>query len=886
MTLVHRLSSIVRWIFRRDRAEQELDQELQTYLELSAAARVRDGVEPSEARRLARLELGGVEQAKERVRTARHGAWLDEIGGDIRYGCRVLTKQRGFTALVVLTLALGIGANTAIFSLIDALLLRWLPVHNPQQLVQITFGMSGEDELSDSFSYAMVNALAKQDAIFDGVAGFSGNTFNVGRPGSITRTQGALVTGEFYVTLGLQPQIGRLLSRDDDLPGAPLVAVISDGYWERQFARSPTAVGQTIPISGVPVTIVGVSPRGFVGANVGAVAEITMPVGALVWVEPDAASLLGPGNFWLRVLARPAHGAGIAQAEARLAAAWRNVIEPVVAPHWPESRRRSVIDGVPHLSAGGTGWTYLRTIYVTPLLVLMGMVAVVLFIAAANVASLLLARATARQREIAVRLAIGAGRGRVIRQLLIESGLLSLIGATAGIGLAWLSGSFLVNLIAMGPGQMIFDLSPNWRVLAFTSAVAIATAFSLGVVPALHKTAMSPIDGLRHDTRAVAHRSRLLPMLVSAQVALSLVLLIGSALFVRTLQNLYRFDPGFQTEGVLLVDIEGRRTGVASDLVRELRQIPGVVSASVSTHTPLSGSRWSEPAVPAGQPIPENDNALFVGAGPRFFETMGIQVLSGREFTDRDSVESPGVAMVNERYAQQHFAGRNPVGQHLAATVRGRVSNLEIVGLVKNASATELRTRPPATVYVAYAQLTGGFPTTLEIRAAGSLGRVAAAIQETLRRRLPNMPVDVRPLSAQVEATMVRERMLATLTTGFGALAVILAAVGLYGLLAYRVTQRTKEIGIRMAVGAQRAQVVALVLKGATLLVVAGIVTGLPAALLAARWIESMLFGLTSTDPVTIGAAIVTLALVALAAAYVPAWRAARVDPLPALRHE
>jgi ABC-type antimicrobial peptide transport system permease subunit len=265
---------------------------------------------------------------------------------------------------------------------------------------------------------------------------------------------------------------------------------------------------------------------------------------------------------------------------------------------------------------------------------------------------------------------------------------------------------------------------------------------------------------------------------------------------------------------------------------------------------------------------------------------MGIQVLSGREFTDRDSVESPGVAMVNERYAQQHFAGRNPVGQHLAATVRGRVSNLEIVGLVKNASATELRTRPPATVYVAYAQLTGGFPTTLEIRAAGSLGRVAAAIQETLRRRLPNMPVDVRPLSAQVEATMVRERMLATLTTGFGALAVILAAVGLYGLLAYRVTQRTKEIGIRMAVGAQRAQVVALVLKGATLLVVAGIVTGLPAALLAARWIESMLFGLTSTDPVTIGAAIVTLALVALAAAYVPAWRAARVDPLPALRHE
>jgi putative ABC transport system permease protein len=380
--------------------------------------------------------------------------------------------------------------------------------------------------------------------------------------------------------------------------------------------------------------------------------------------------------------------------------------------------------------------------------------------------------------------------------------------------------------------------------------------------------------------------SRVLPSLVSGQVALSLVLLVGAALFVRTLQNLRQFDPGFKAEGILLVDLEASRTPLPTDLLDVVSRVPGVASTSVSTHTPLSGSIWSEPAVPAGQTLPERDTAYFVGAGPRFFSTMGIPLLAGREFTDRDLADSVGVAVVNERYAQRFFENRNPVGEHLAAIVRGQKRDLEIVGVARNTRIASLRANPPATVYVAYAQLTGDFPTTIEIRASGALGQIATAVRAAIQARLPNAPVDVRQFSAQVTATMAQERMMATLAAGFGVLALTLASVGLYGLLAYTVARRTKEIGIRMALGAQRRRVVGLVLNGAARMVIAGIAIGLPAAWAASRLVESMLFGLKATDPVAIGVAVLLLAGVAQLAAYVPAWRASHVDPLTALRHE
>jgi len=890
MTLLHRLASVVDWLIHRKKAEQQLDEEVRSFVEMSTAAKIGDGVPPGEARRQALLELGGIEQAKERVRTNRHGALLDEIGRDVRYGCRTFVRQPGFAVVVVLILALGIGANTAIFTLIDALTLRWLPVRDPQELVQVTYRSREGERAMGALSYAIVGAFADQRDIFSGVAGFGGGSvFNVGSPGSVTRVPGIMITGGYYETLGLTPVAGRLITSDDDERGAPPVAVISYGYWERQFAADPAAVGRRLLINGADVTIVGVSPRGFIGANVGGIADIFVPVAALPHINPENAGLLGLGNFWLDALARLRPGVSMKEAQARLAAVWPQIADPLIPPHWPASQRTSIAEATFELSPGGTGRSYLRQIYQTPLVVLMAMVALVLLIACANIGSLFLARASARQREIAVRVAIGAGRARIVRQLLIESLLLSFAGAAIGIFVAWISGRFLVDLMSTGPAPVVFDLTPNLHVLLFTGGVAIATAVFFGVIPALQATAAGPSAALNEDTRTTASRSRLMPALMSAQVALSLVLLVGANLFVRTLQNLRKLDPGFRSEGVLLVDLEARQAGASQQLADDLQRLPGVVSASVSTHTPLSGAIWSEPAVPAGQVLPERDTAIFVGAGPHFFATMRIPLLAGREFTEQNSAGGAAVAIVNEKYAERYFGGQNPVGQHLLAKVRGRRKDLEVIGLVRNTNAAGLRRPAPATVYVSYSQLAAGdFPIypTIEILAAGGLEPVASAVRQTLRTRLPRETIEVRPLSAQVAATIVQERMMATLAAAFGVLALMLACIGLYGLLAYSVTRRTKEIGIRMALGAERSVVIAHVLKGAARLVLIGIGMGMPAALVASRWIESMLFGLKRTDPAAMAGAIVLLILAAQLAAYLPARRAARVDPLVALRHE
>jgi putative ABC transport system permease protein len=885
VTLLHRLASVLRWIVYRNRAETDLDDELRTFVDMAAADQIRNGATPEDARRLALMHIGGIEQTKEHVRTGRHGAWLDEIGRDARYAVRNCAANPGFTIVVVLTLALGIGANTAIFSLIDALMLRSLPVLNPQQLVQVKMGEPTKP--AAHFSYPIARALANRDDIFSTAAGFSaGWSFNVGSPGSVVVVRGALVTGAFYETLGLTPAEGRLLARADDELGAPLVAVISHGYWERQYASRRDIIGHAITISGVPVTIIGVSPRGFVGANVGEVADITMPVAAIPQFQPESAQLLERGNVWLRVLARPASGLSLTQATARLDATWRQISSELIAPGWPAFLRKQMADAVFQLSPGGTGWTSLRDQYTRPLIVLMAVVSLVLLIACANVASLLLARASSRQREIAVRLAIGAGRARIVRQLLIESTLVSLIGAVLGVALAWFTGRFLVTLISSGPFSVYVDLSPNWHVLGFTMALGIATALAFGTAPALQATAAQPSSALRADSRTTAATSRLLPLLVSGQVALSLVLLVGAGLFVRTLQNLQAVDPGFSSEGVLLVDLNTRPNPVPMAFLDDLRQTPGVVSASMSTHTPFNGATWSESAVPAGQQIPERENALFVGAAPGFFATMQIRLLAGREFSDSDTLNRPTVAIVNRAYAQRFFPDQNPVGQHLSAMVRGERKDLTIVGLAESTLTAALRLPPRATVYVAYAQLTGNLPTTIAFRVAGPPAQTGDAIRRLLQTKLPSAPIDVRPLSTQVSARMTQERMMATLASGFGMLAVVLACIGLYGLLACGVARRIKEIGVRMALGAERGRVMTMVAQRAARLVLVGIVVGLPAALAASRWIQSMLFGLKSTDLLTIAGAIGMLILSAQVAAYIPAWRASRVDPLAALRHE
>jgi putative ABC transport system permease protein len=887
MTILTRCRSMLAWMWRRDRAEQALDAELRAYVELSAADKVRDGMPPEEARRQARLELGGIEAVKEHVRRERHGGMLDEIGRDLRHALKLLRAAPAFSAVVILTLGLGIGANTAIFSVLDALLLRSLPVRAPQELLRVTLQPhdAPADPAGGSLSYAIVRLLAEQREVFSTVGGFGGGALDVGPADNVVRVPASIVTGGFYETLGLEARAGRLLQPADDAPGAPAVAVISDGYWERQFGRQADAVGRALTINGTAVPIVGVTPRGFTGAVVGANPDITIAAAALPQVSPGAAPLLGPGNFWLQALARPRAGVSAGEAAARLEATWRRRADAVIAPHWPASQRAEVAAYVFRLGPGGTGWSYLRTLYRRPLVVLMTIVAVVLLIACANVACLLLARAASRQREMALRLALGAGRARVVRQLLVEGVVLALAGGLLGTGLAWAASRGLVRLMSTAFLPITIDVAPNERVLAFTAVIAIGTALLFAVGPAWHATAAGPAAALSTGSRASRTRSRWLSALVSVQVALSLVLLAGAGLFVRTLDNLQHRDPGFDATGVVLAEVDSTRLG-ARDLVADVVQLPGVAAATLSTHTPLSGWLWGEPFVPVGQPLPERDTALAVGAGPGYFETLRIRILAGRRFGTEDVEGGLPVAIVDEAFARRFFAGRPVVGERLSAKVRGQQRELTIVGIAAGTRTKGLREEVPETVYLPYAQVPAGGSANLLVRGDVPIGTLTRTIEPALRAALPGRPIEIQPLAAQVGATIVQERVLATLAAGFGLLALVLTVVGLYGVVAYEVAQRTQELGVRLALGARRGQVLGLVLGDGARLVAIGIGVGLPAAWLASRWVRTLLYDVTPADPASAVAAIAVLGGAALVAAYVPARRASRTDPLVALRHE
>ena len=656
--------------------------------------------------------------------------------------------------------------------------------------------------------------------------------------------------------------------------------------------RIPDVVGRTITVNGTAVTICGVSARGFEGANTGAVADITIAVAALAQIDPPRASNLGPGNFWLRALARPQKGVSAKQAAARLAVVWPQLSERVINPSWPEDRRKEMAESKFELTPGGTGYTVLRKTFGRPLMVLMAVTGLVLLIACANVACLLLARASARQREISVRLAIGAGRGRIIRQLLTESTLLSLFGATLGVGLAWLTSRFLVHILSGGALTVMFDLTPNWHVLGFTCAVAVGTGILFGLAPAMQIAAIGGAGAIKDDARMTGSRSRMLSALVSVQVALSFLLLVGAGLFVRTFENLLNVDPGFRREGVLLVNLDSQREGYRDarltafneDLLGRVRRVPGVVSASISSNTPLSGSSWSEAAVPKGEPLPKQDNAEFIAAGPQFLKTMQTPMIEGRDFDEGDR-GAEKVAIVNEAFVKQYFQGRNPVGEYLTATVTRPPSDLRIIGVVRNSATILLGLPAQPTVYVSYFQQPTGYDT-LEIRAAGSISQVASAIRREVQPSFPDVPVEVRALTDQVERTLVQQRLMASLAGGFGALGLALACAGLYGLLAYGVVRRTKEIGVRIALGARRGEVAWMVARRMMWLVAAGLALGLPAAWGLTRLVQSMLFGLTATDARVMAAAVLLLAAAGAVAAYVPARRAAGVDPMTALRHE
>ena len=879
--------------------DDELDKELRFHIAEQIEAYVAAGMTREEAERRARLEFGGIEQTKEECRESRSFASLAVVGRDLRYGLRMMRRSPGFTAVAVVSIALGIGANTAIFSIIQALVLRPLPVPRPEELLQVQLTVSGRT--SDSFSYPMIRALAERKEVFANLAGFSGNAFTVGPADAPVRVPGSLVSGGFFATLELTPAAGRLLTPEDDQPGAPLAAVISDGYWRRNYERDPRAVGSALLVEGRSVTVVGVTPAGFTGANVGEVSDLTMAFQALPQLDAARAGLLAAGNHFNRILARPAVGLSPKEAAARLDVVWRSIAGVAIHPRMPPGRRDALLHSSLRLVPGGSGWTPLRAQYQKPLYVLMWMTALVLLVACANVANLLLARSTVRRREIAIRLAIGASRGRIVRQLLIESLLLAGMGAALGVVFARVGSEVLLRLVSGGPQVIRLDVGLNVQVLGFTLVVTVLTGLLFGLAPALHATAAGPGRALKGSERAVSgSRGRLARTLVAAQTALSVVLLIAAGLFVRTMRNLQAVDPGFRHGGVLMLDVNPRQglhaAGDQSDsqvaaFFREgldtLSQMTGIAAVSVSNFTQISGGFWSQPVLVNGQRVSEEEPPFFAVA-PGYFRTLQTPMAEGRDFTLRDDNRASPVAIVNEEFVRRYLPGGAALGQRVSAADSRYWQDMEIVGVVRNSVAYSLREPLRPCVFVPFFQQAPDRIAfgTFEIRAAGSLAATASAVESVMRRKLPGVPVKTRSFTAQVEESFRREILMAKLAGLFGALALGLGAVGLYGLLSYTVTQRTGEIGIRMALGARRGQVVRMVLGGGMGLVAVGLAVGLPSALWGSRLISSMLFGVGPTDASTIGASVAVVAATGLAAGFLPAHRASRVDPMAALRCE
>lgn len=904
------------FLLRRAELERDLDEEMRHHLAL--------GEEERGSREAALRQFGNVTRLKEQSRAMWSWTYLEQLAQDCRYGFRTIAANKTFSTLAILSLALGIGANTAIYSFMDTLLLRSLPVSDPPSLAVVNWGanrtgrdfvmrgMSGSTwsddkyrEIAGIFPFPAFELIRTNSrAVFSSVfAYYPTRKVNVMVKGQAEQASGEFVSGDYFRGLEVSPAAGRMIIPDDDRAGAPAIAVLAFAYSQRRFGDAASAPGQSILINNVPFTVAGVAPPGFFGVDPAAAPDFYIPLHTNLLLPiraraTDPQAYLDQNFYWIEMMARLRPGISLTQAQAALGPLFHQWVASTAA----NDRERATLPEL-LIREGATGLNTLRRLYSKPLYVLLAMVGLVLAIACANIANLLLARASARRREMAVRLSMGAGRFRVIRQLLTESVLLASIGGIVGVAFAIWGIRFLTLLLANGNPD--FNLRPelNWHVLGAAVALSLLTGLLFGLAPALQSTRADVMPALK-ESRAgqpgSPHsfgRASLGQMLVVTQIGLSLLMLVAAGLFARTLSNLQAIQLGFNRENVLLFKMNARQAGhrdpeiltFYTNLQKRFSAIPGVRAASAS-HSPLLGAgTWSGWVVPVGQQRKVSTHILMTA--PDFFKTMQIPVVLGRAFDDRDQPGSQPVAIVSEAYVKRNFSDRNPLGQHIVITRRPPMENpdLEIVGVAKDTRYGALKGEFRDIAYVPFNQSTY-YPVeemTFALRTSGDPLRYVNTVRAIVSEADARAPVtEVRTQAAQIDQMMNQEIIFARLCTAFAVLALLIACVGLYGTMSYTVARRTGEIGIRMALGAQRGAVVWMMLRQAFVLAVAGLAIGVPTVLTISRFVESFLFGVKPNSADTLVLAVVVLLSAVLVAGYVPARKASRIDPMTAVRHE
>jgi putative ABC transport system permease protein len=893
----------LRSLFRRGIVEGELDRELRFHLERETARNMALGMPEREATRRAKLDLGGFEQVKEDARDARGVSFFETAFGDLRYGFRTLRNSPAFTAVAVISLALGVGANTAIFQLVNAIRLRNLPVKNPQELVEVhitdMIGARGSVNRMNAVTYLIWEQIRKRQQGFSGVFAWTNASFNLSPKGEVRSVPGLWVSGDFFEVLGVRPVLGRLFTAEDDYRGCGLPgAVISYSFWQSEFGGSSSAIGKKLTINGQPVNVMGVTPPEFFGLDIGHEYKIALPVCSITRLWFNA---LDAGTFWwLSAMGRLKPGTTLEQASAQLNSLSPGVFQTTLPANYPPVSVQSYLNMKLTARSAAKGLSGLRDRYSELLWLLLAIAGAVLLNACANLANLMLARAGTREREIAVRLAIGGSVKRIVQQLLIESVLIAAAGAAAALLLAhWLSRGLLALLTAK-EDWIYVDLHTDWRVLAFTFGVAGATCLIFGFAPALRAAQSKPVDALKSGSRSVTTGRSTLGLrrtLIVSQVALSLVLLVGSLLFVRSLRNLLGVETGFRPEGLVVADLSFARPNPEqvkvlswqTALLDRVGSIPGVSSVADTNVVPLGGNSWGNRVWMEGSDSRAAVDRNWSKISPGYFRTLGIPLLAGRDFSDHDGSGSAKVAIVNEAFAKQVAHAGNPVRLtfRMEETPYAPETLYEIVGTVGNAKYADIRDAMLPQFYLPLSQdPTPQLTDQLLIRSNLPLQALLPRLQRAILEADSDARFEVYEFPDLIQGSLARERLMATLSTVFASLAALLSAVGLYGVITYIVTRRRSEIGIRIALGADRGRIFGMLFRESGKMILAGLLVGTLLTLSVATLVSKMLFGLKPYDPLALAAAIVLLLLVGLLATLAPALRAASIHPTEALREE